>query len=296
MTTLLPAAFLFSLVAALTVGLAGRREAAGSDRLSAAALLILLGLPLLVLLPGWSILPASAPRGGGPASSVVAGVLAAGTVAGLLRLAVAAQRLRRWIRASRPVGERLLPDGRRVEIRELPALASPCAAGVRRPVVLVPRGWRSLPRARRDMVLAHEIAHHRRRDPLWRMLAALACAFHWFNPLVWWLARRHAYQSELACDAAVLAGGARPDRYAHLLCDLAQARSIPLAAAMAGSTLRRRVVHLQQPARHLSRTTLAGLGLLLAVAGLACGLSRPTSPVPPAEVHLRLTADPFPGS
>jgi hypothetical protein len=37
-------------------------------------------------------------------------------------------------------------------------------------------------------------------------------------------------------------------------------------------------------------------GLLLVAAGVACGLSRPLSPVPASEVRLRLAADPFPGN
>lgn len=296
MTAHLPSALAFSIVAALAVALAGRREATGSDRLSAAALMMLLGLPLLGLLPGWTILPSSESAGAGRATTLLGWSLPLGTALGLLRLLRASRLLSGWIRNSRPLGHRFTADGRRIQIRELPDLPSPCAAGVRRPVILVPPGWSSLPRDRRDMVLAHETAHHQRRDPLWRLLAALACALHWFNPLVWWLARRHALQAELACDAAVLAAGTPPDRYAHLLCDLARVRPTPLVAAMSGSMLGKRVDRLQSPTRHLSRFSLGLSLLLLFAAGFACGLSRPSNPVPANEIHLRLSANPFPAN
>ncbi|MCH7226356.1 M56 family metallopeptidase [Haloferula sp. A504] len=297
MSTVLPAAFAFSVVATFAVLLVGRRDAFGTDRLSAAALLLLVALPFLSLLPGWTVLPASEQARPGAPAFFVAWLLPAGMTVGLVRLLCATRRLRHLIGKSRPVDQCLTPKGRRIEIRMLDEITSPCAAGVIRPVVLVPPHWSALQPAHRKMVLAHEIAHHHRRDPLWRLLGVLACALHWFNPLVWWLARHHAYQAELACDAAVLATGARPDRYAHLLCDLAQTRATPLVAAMAGSTLGRRMERLHQPRPRLTRAWLIAHLLLLVITGLAFGLSRPARPpVSSSEVHLRLTAEPFPGN
>lgn len=296
MSTLIAAALAFPVVAALIVALAGRREAAGSDRLSAAALGMLVALPLLALLPGWPVLPATAGPAGSTAPAFISAVVLGGILIGSGRLFLAWIRLRGWIRRSRPLGHRTTPEGRRIGIRMLSTLASPCAVGVCRPLILVPAGWSGLSRARQEMALAHEIAHHRRRDPWWRLVGAVACCLYWFNPLVCWLARRHAFQAELACDAAVLATGTRPEPYAHLLCDLAHGPATPLAAAMSGSTLGRRVEHLQRPRCRLPRPLLGLALLMIGAAGLACGLGRPMSPADPAEVQIRLSADPFPGN
>ena len=295
MITPLASILAFSVIAAVAVAWAGRRGAAGSDLLSGLALLILLALPLLALLPGWAILPASSATGSVAESSIFAWILGAGMLLGCIRLLVSSIRLRRWIRHSTWLESHLTKGGRRIEIRCLPALKGPCAVGIRRPVILVPSHWISLPPTDRAMVLAHELAHHERRDPLWRLLAAIACAIHWFNPFVWWLARRHVLQAELACDAAVLATGAPPNRYAHLLCDLAQGRTTPLTMAMSGSTLGMRVGSLQRPGIRLSRLTLTMAIAGMIIVGLACGLSRPLLPVPASEIQLRLSADPFPG-
>ena len=104
MTAHLPAALAFSLVAALAVALAGRRHVADSDRLSALALLILLALPLLARLPGWTVLPAAENPGVAGEANFLAWLLPLGTTIALLRLLRASRVLRRWIRTSSPLG------------------------------------------------------------------------------------------------------------------------------------------------------------------------------------------------
>jgi hypothetical protein len=296
---LLPTAALFSLIAALAVGWSGRRHAPGCDRPSAAALLILLAFPLLAPLPGLPLLPAGSPSEL-PAPHLLGWLLPAGSAFLLARLVLADRRLRRWIRSARPIGHCAGVGGRPIPLLALPGLGSPCAAGVRRPVILVPGDWRERPRSQRDPILRHEIAHHQRRDPLWRWLGSLACALHWYNPLVWWLARRHALHAETACDAAVLASGVAPEHYANLLCDLVAPRPSPLVTAITGPSLAHRVGCLAQPARPLSRPALTILMIVLAATGLVCGLGRPASgdaanPSSDREIRLRLSADPFPG-
>ena len=58
-------------------------------------------------------------------------------------------------------------------------------------------------------MLAHELAHIQRRDYVTGFVARLAVAFHFYHPLIWWLAGRLLLQQELAADAvgARLAGG-----------------------------------------------------------------------------------------
>jgi BlaR1 peptidase M56 len=58
-------------------------------------------------------------------------------------------------------------------------------------------------------VLAHELAHIQRSDYLMGLLARLALAFHFYHPMVRWMAARLLAQQELAADAigARFAGG-----------------------------------------------------------------------------------------
>ncbi len=98
---------------------------------------------------------------------------------------------------------------------------SPLCVGWCRPLVLLPVGWQLWPRDHLRAALAHELAHILRGDVTWQLLARLACALYWVNPLIWLAAWRMRVERELACDDRVLEIGEQPTRYARLLLHLA---------------------------------------------------------------------------
>ena len=53
-------------------------------------------------------------------------------------------------------------------------------------------------------ILAHEVAHVRRRDYLVRWLEWLARVCFWWNPVVWWAQRNLRAMEEICCDALVI--------------------------------------------------------------------------------------------
>ena len=94
----------------------------------------------------------------------------------------------------------------------------PVVWGIFRPQLLLPAEAEQWNATQLRSVLLHELAHLRRRDPLTQLLTQLACALHWFNPLVWLAAWRLHVERERACDDLVLARGVKPSAYAeHLL-------------------------------------------------------------------------------
>ncbi len=96
---------------------------------------------------------------------------------------------------------------------------SPFILGVFRPRVYLPAG---LSDADRAAVVAHETAHLRRGDQLWKPLGFLLLAAYWFNPLLWLAWGLLCRDIELACDERVvrdMALGARAD-YSQALLDL----------------------------------------------------------------------------
>ncbi len=67
-------------------------------------------------------------------------------------------------------------------------------------------------------ILAHELAHVRRRDHLMRWLEWLACAVFWWNPVAWWARHQLQIAEELCCDQlAVGATRSCPRIYANAL-------------------------------------------------------------------------------
>lgn len=121
---------------------------------------------------------------------------------------------------------------------------APLSFGVFRPTVLLPE---DLPvgDAQFQLILAHELAHIRRKDCLRKLLLTVCLCLYWWNPLVWlmvWLANR---DMELACDEAVLRA-LGPDckkAYALTLLDMAQRnpKSAPLCSGFAKSSAEERI-------------------------------------------------------
>jgi beta-lactamase regulating signal transducer with metallopeptidase domain len=158
-------------------------------------------------------------------------------------------------------------------------VAVPMTWGVLRPVVLLPVDADDWSEECCRIVLLHELAHIKRRDCLTQMLAQLACALHWFNPLVWSAASRLRVERELACDDQVLEVGTRASDYASHLVALAGSFEPGLFApsstvGMACSQLESRVVSILNPdirrrSLNRSRITLAAVLAVLFVVPLS---------------------------
>jgi beta-lactamase regulating signal transducer with metallopeptidase domain len=117
---------------------------------------------------------------------------------------------------------------RPVTLLEGDADAMPMTWGILRPMVLLPSSASGWQEARLLAVLRHELAHVRRLDTLTQLIAEVACAVHWFNPVVWIMARRLRIEREMACDDAVLAAGSVASEYAAQLVALARSfRPVP---------------------------------------------------------------------
>ena len=75
-------------------------------------------------------------------------------------------------------------------------------------------------------ILAHELAHVRRRDYVVRWLEWAACSVFWWNPAAWWASRQLRDAEEACCDALVpAAAGSRPKSYASALLRVVDAAS-----------------------------------------------------------------------
>jgi len=288
-----------------------RASAAQRHLVWAAATIAVLALPLLSLaLPAWPLTSFSAEAAGVVSRAVTyrawpAGaslIWAAGAAVVAARLFWALAWIPRAARQATPItGDAwttLLADltaqlDMRRPIRLLAATGpvSPKAWGLWRPTILLPSAAGEWPEGLRRSILLHELAHLKRHDWAIQILSQLACAMHWFNPLVWWAAHRSRQEPERACDDQVLgAGAAAPDYAAHLL---AVARSLrgagqPSWAAVglgSGSDLESRVTAILDRRRnHRVRSRVAVLLAAIFATALVAPIAAMQEPGPVMKV------------
>jgi TonB family protein len=116
---------------------------------------------------------------------------------------------------------------RPVRLKTIAATDVPLSYGLIRATVLLPAEAAYWSEDRARVVLSHEMIHARRLDSLWGLLAQLALAVNWFNPLAWAAAKQFRKEQERSCDDAVVIAGTSAPVYAAHLVDLARSIAIP---------------------------------------------------------------------
>ncbi len=89
----------------------------------------------------------------------------------------------------------------RDNIYQSEAVVSPFVLGIIKPKIYLPFNMNGQDM---DHVIAHEQAHIRRKDYLWKPLGFLILTLHWFNPMVWLGYILLCRDIELACDEKVV--------------------------------------------------------------------------------------------
>jgi len=173
-------------------------------------------------------------------------------------------------RIGRQFGLRRVPKIMIVQMRVSPMVWS---VGGRARVILPSDLWQRLEPGGQETILAHELAHVRRRDHLVRLLELIATTLFWWHPVVWWASRELRELEERCCDAMVLETAPNAARsYATALLDTLDflsesSTAVPLGATAAkpAVSLARRIRMLKDHRSGVVRLTF-GRALLLAVA------------------------------
>ncbi len=188
-------------------------------------------------------------------------------------------------------------------------LSSPISWGLMRPVILLnTRAVEASSEA--EAIIAHELAHVARMDWAKLLLARVATALFWFNPLVWLLAREAHQLREEAADDSVLAADIADTDYAQLLVGVARHECPGLLLGAHGvapskSSLARRVARVldgasvRGPVGALVRAWVF-VGAVLIAAPLAAltltpGGPRLAKPLPPASAKSHAACEQYCG-
>jgi hypothetical protein len=156
-----------------------------------------------------------------------------------------------------------------------------------RPVVLMPAAAvMGLSLAQVDALVAHELAHLRRYDPIAHLLQIVAETMLFYHPAVWWISREVRQAREHCCDDLAIAVTGDRLTYVTALADLAACASDPqLVLGANGGSLRTRIARLLGAPQTPSWTSAIGsivLMALIAVAGLTSVTASPGN-LPPVN-------------
>ena len=164
-----------------------------------------------------------------------------------------------------------------VRLRTATDAATPGVVGWLRPVLLLPpAAAMGLTATQLEAVLAHELAHVRRRDYLVNMIQIVVETLFFYHPVVWWTSRQIRLERELCCDDIAVAACGNPVEYARGLAALARRQLTPLAQAATGGPLMYRVRRLLGLApREFAAGDLAGIvAMVIAVGGIVLHMDR----------------------
>jgi TonB family protein len=195
-----------------------------------------------------------------------------------------------------------------VEVLESPAGTMPMTYGVLRPAVFLPADSTEWDDGLRRAVLLHELAHVRRGDVAAQILARLALALHWWNPLAWMAWRQFLRERERATDDMVLGMGVRASDYAGHLLQMARSGNAAPTLAWAAVAMARRSQLEQRLAAILDARTsravvgrvpacfaaVAAVALVAPLAAVHAEHAAPEVIVPVIDAAIRPTA-PTPG-
>lgn len=120
------------------------------------------------------------------------------------------QMVRRW---SKDIGDKYELDilqnqksklgiSKQVALCACPCISSPMMIGMINPMILIPSKHYS--ESELSLFFRHELVHLKRKDLWYKALVFIAIAIHWFNPIIYLMARAIAVQCEISCDMEVV--------------------------------------------------------------------------------------------
>jgi bla regulator protein blaR1 len=182
---------------------------------------------------------------------------------------------------------RLLDLAADVPVLSTTVRIEPGIVGIFRPVLLLPEGISDrLTAGQMRAIVAHEMAHVRRRDNLTFVLHMIVETLFWFYPLVWWIGSKLLEERERACDEAVVQAGGEAQIYAEGIlnvCKFYVESPVACVAGVTGADLKKRIVTIM--AGQIGRKLNLGRKVLVAAAGLIAT----STPVVIGLIHARQT-------
>lgn len=134
---------------------------------------------------------------------------------------------------------------RKVTVRVWENMSSPFMTGIFKPTLVLPA--ENLSEEQLNNILRHEMTHFKRHDILYKWFATLVKCVHWFNPVIWYVAKQINAECEISCDMTVTLEMSKSQEMSYIdtvlsLLLMGKTKQIPLTTQMASNkkTLKRR--------------------------------------------------------
>jgi TonB family protein len=161
-----------------------------------------------------------------------------------------------------------------VRLLESARVTVPTVIGWLRPAILFPTAAAALEPEQVEALLAHELAHIRRRDYLVNLFQAMVEVLLFYHPAVWWVSARIRAERECCCDDAAVGICGDLRIYVRALSEAEHRRS-PSKLAVAASSAPllhriRRLTEMRTPqTNHLVTGSTGIFGLIVIIAAAA---------------------------
>ncbi|MCR5608489.1 MAG: M56 family metallopeptidase [Lachnospiraceae bacterium] len=115
-------------------------------------------------------------------------------------------------------------------------ISAPFIIGIIKPQIYLPS---NIDKQDIENVLAHECAHIKRKDHVWKLIGFIITSVYWFNPVIWIAYNLFCKDIEIACDEKVVSKLELPLRksYANSLVSLSLPKKMLYSCPLSFSTL-----------------------------------------------------------
>ena len=139
---------------------------------------------------------------------------------------------------------------KKIRIRECDIVGAPVLFGVTKPTLFLPKDM-NCPEYL-ECIIAHERVHMRQKDIFVKWFSVLVKCVHWFNPMIYVVAKQISNDCEVACDVEATKNMTEAEKrnYMHVLlevskCDVQFRRSYAVGLTAEGKCLKRRLCAVQ---------------------------------------------------
>lgn len=164
--------------------------------------------------------------------------------------------------------------GRKPELYFSDSARTPMLLGVFKPKIVLP--LREYNEELLLNILRHELTHYRRFDTLYKWVASVILALHWFNPVAWFIRREFNRSCELSCDEILLRSMNKEEKQSYGNSLLLMAAQSPLPSAVVATSFATEKKNLKERLNQIMNYKKSGTRILSSVLAIAlltgCGV------------------------